>query len=75
MGKTLALYFRKKKRERQIAWKKAKMSKNCYLFILPYAILFTMFYIVPIGMSLVLSFTYYNVLEPPKLSECRTMST
>ncbi len=48
----------------QIAWKKAKASKNCYLFILPYAILFTVFFILPICMSLVLSFTYYNVLEP-----------
>lgn len=65
MGNILSLYFRKKKRDRQIAWKKAKMNKNCYLFILPYAVLFTLFYIVPITMSLVLSFTYYNVLESP----------
>ncbi len=64
MGNILSLYFRRKKRNMQIAWKKAKASKNCYLFILPYAILFTVFFILPICMSLVLSFTYYNVLEP-----------
>lgn len=64
MGNISSLYFRKKKRDMRIAWKKAKASKNCYLFILPYAILFTVFYILPICMSLVLSFTYYNVLEP-----------
>ncbi|MGN1084782.1 MAG: carbohydrate ABC transporter permease [Lachnospiraceae bacterium] len=64
MGNTLSLYFRKKKRDMQIAWKKAKMAKNCYLFLLPYALLFAVFFILPICMSLVLSFTYYNVLEP-----------
>lgn len=64
MGNIFSLYFRKKKRDMSIAWKKAKASKNCYLFILPYAILFTVFFILPICMSLVLSFTYYNVLEP-----------
>ncbi|MCH5272482.1 MAG: sugar ABC transporter permease [Lachnospiraceae bacterium] len=66
MGNILSLYFRKKKRDITIAWKKAKSSKNCYLFILPYAILFTVFFILPICMSLVLSFTYYNVLEPAR---------
>lgn len=63
---TLALYMRKKKRERQIMWKKAKANKTCYLFILPYLLLFTLCFIVPIVMSLFLSFTYFNVLEPPE---------
>ena len=63
---TISLYLRKKKRERQIMWKKAKANKNCYLFILPYLLLFTLCYIVPIAMSLFLSFTYFNVLEPPE---------
>jgi len=66
MGKVLSLYFKKKKRDMRVAWKKAKMAKNCYLFILPYAILFTVFLILPICTSLVLSFTYYNVLEPAR---------
>lgn len=67
MGKnTLALYFRKKKRDARIAWKKAKMNKNCYWFVLPYAVLFVMFYIVPICTSLIFGFTYYNVLEPAR---------
>ena len=63
---TLALYMRKKKLERQIMWKKAKANKSCYLFILPYMLLFTLCYIVPIAMSLFLSFTYFNVLEDPE---------
>lgn len=62
----LKKYMNKKKRDASIAWKKAKLSKTYYLFLAPYAILFTLFYIVPVITSLVLSFTYYNVLEPPK---------
>lgn len=68
MGNTLALYFRKKKRDLKIAWEKAKLSKRCYLFILPYAICFTMFFILPICLSIYYSFTYYNVLEPAKFN-------
>ncbi|MBQ9768335.1 MAG: sugar ABC transporter permease [Lachnospiraceae bacterium] len=66
MGSILSLYFSKKKRDFKVAWKKAKMAKSCYLFLLPYALLFTLVIVVPIIMSLVLSFTYFNVLEPPK---------
>ncbi len=66
MGSILSLYFSKKKRDFRVAWKKAKMAKSCYLFVLPYAVLFTLVIVVPIIMSLVLSFTYYNVLEIPK---------
>lgn len=47
-------------------WKQMKSAKMCYLFLAPYAILFTLFYIVPVITSITLSFTYYNVLEPPK---------
>ena len=49
-----------------IIWKQMKLSKMCYLFLAPYAVLFTLFYIVPVITSIALSFTYYNVLEPPK---------
>lgn len=49
-----------------LLWRQMKLSKMCYLFLAPYAILFTLFYIVPVITSIVLSFTYYNVLEPPK---------
>lgn len=49
-----------------IAWQKAKRSKTCYLFLLPYGVLFIAFYILPVIISIVLSFTYYNVFEPAK---------
>ena len=66
--KFLVKYTQIKKRNMGIAWKKAKMSKTCYLFLLPYAIVFTAFYILPVCMSIFYSFTYYNVLEPAKFT-------
>ena len=63
-------YFRKyialRKHNIQVAIKKAKKSKNCYLFLAPYASLFTMFYIFPVVASIFYSFTYYNILEKPR---------
>lgn len=59
-------YMNKKKKNFHIAMYKAKRSKTCYLFLLPYAVIFTLFYIVPMVMSICLSFTYYNVLETPR---------
>ena len=53
----LGKYMQIKKRNAKIAWKKAKMSKTCYLFLLPYLIVFTAFYILPVLMSVFYSFT------------------
>ena len=41
-------------------------SKVCYLFLAPYAIVFALFYVAPLIISVFYSFTYFNVLEPPK---------
>ena len=35
-----------------------------YLLVLPFLVLFTVFVIIPVGMAIFYSFTYYNVLEP-----------
>ena len=59
-------YFQLRKHNMQVAWKKMKVSKNCYIFLAPYAILFTMFSIFPVVASIYFSFTYYNILEPPR---------
>lgn len=59
-------YFALRKHNTQVAWKKAKRAKNCYIFLAPYAILFTMFYVFPVVASIYFSFTYYNILEPPR---------
>ena len=43
-----------------------KKNKLSYLFIAPYCLLFILFYLVPVLTSIGLSFTYFNVLEPPR---------
>jgi len=47
-------------------WMIAKKHKMHYLFILPYVFLFFTFTILPIAISVVFSFTNFNVLEPPQ---------
>lgn len=41
-------------------------NKASYLLIAPYFILFFLFTVLPVLMSVGLSFTYFNMLEPPK---------
>jgi len=55
-----------RKREREITWAKVKKRKHRYLFLLPYALIFTLFNILPIVSSIFLSFTYFNILETPR---------
>ena len=45
-----------------------EMKKNitAYVLILPYCILFLLFYLVPVCISIGLGFTNFNVLEPPR---------
>ena len=59
-------YFILRRQDTRIAWKKAKRSKMCYAFLAPYAILFIMFYVLPVLTSIFFSFTYYNILESPR---------
>ncbi len=59
-------YIELRKFNFQVAVKKAKKSKNCYLFLAPYAILFILFYVLPVCSSIFFSFTYYNILEKPR---------
>lgn len=47
-------------------WEQMKRHKVSYAFVAPYLILFTVFYLVPVVMSIGLSFTYFNVLEKPR---------
>ena len=46
-------------------WERMKKSKTSYIMMAPYLILFFFFTILPILSSVVLSFTYFNILEPP----------
>ena len=62
----ISKYFMLRRHNAKIAWKQAKKSKMCYLFLAPYAILFFLFFILPVMNSIVYSFTYYNILETPR---------
>ncbi len=45
------------------AWKQYKMM---YLFMLPFIVLFIVFVVAPVATAVYLSFSYYNMLEPPR---------
>ncbi|GFR38612.1 ABC transporter permease [Insulibacter thermoxylanivorax] len=47
-------------------WADLKREWVSYLFVLPFLILFTFFIVIPVIVSIYLSFTYYNILEPPR---------
>ena len=66
MKEYFSKYLTLRKHNMKVAWKKAKRSKMCYLFLAPYAIIFTLFNILPVVTSICFSFTYYNILEPPR---------
>ena len=42
-----------------------KSSRIAYLFIAPYAILFTLFIVIPVAIAIALSFTNFNTLQMP----------
>jgi len=48
----------------EITWEQMKRYKMCYFFLAPYALLFALFFITPMIISIWYSFTNYNVLEP-----------
>lgn len=58
-------YIDKKKLELSDIARNARRNKICYLFLLPYAILFITFYVLPMLTSIYYSFTNYNILEKP----------
>lgn len=66
MQTSLNRYWAIKKDSLHYGVEKAKRMKVCYLFLLPYALLFTLFFIAPIVTSIFYGFTYYNILEPPR---------
>ncbi len=49
----------------QWTWKEMKKNWMAYIMVAPYMIIFTLFTIVPVVLSAVLSFTNFNMLEWP----------
>ena len=62
MQTSLNRYWAIKKDSLHYGVEKAKRMKVCYLFLQPYALLFTLFFIEPIVTSIYYGFTYYNIL-------------
>ena len=54
------------KAHRASLWTTIRRNKASYLMMAPYFILFFFFTVLPVIMSVFLSFTYYNMLEPPE---------
>lgn len=46
--------------------KTMRKSKSYYLFMLPFFLIFTVFTVLPVVLSIILSFTSFNMLQPPK---------
>ena len=63
---SLAAYTAKKKTALSHLLTEILKNRVCYLFLAPYAIVFAMFFIAPLLVSVFYSFTYFNILEPPK---------
>ncbi|MCL6457098.1 MAG: sugar ABC transporter permease [Gorillibacterium sp.] len=49
-----------------IKWQAIKANKHSYILMSPYMILFALFTVLPVVISIFLSFTYFNMLEFPK---------
>ena len=49
----------------QWTWKEMKRNKVAYLMIAPYMIIFSLFTLIPVALSMILSFTDFNMLEMP----------
>ena len=49
----------------QWTWKEMKRNKVAYLMIAPYMLIFTCFTLIPVALSMILSFTDFNMLEMP----------
>ncbi|TFE23052.1 sugar ABC transporter permease [Cohnella luojiensis] len=47
-------------------WQEMKAHKHSYLLMSPYMLLFAIFTVLPVIMSIFISFTYFNMLEFPR---------
>ncbi len=51
----------------QWTWKEMKRNKVAYVMVAPYMLIFTLFTVVPVLLSVVISFTDFNLLEMPNV--------
>lgn len=60
--------YKKQKIAKRSLWREIKRNRSCYMLSLPYFIIFFIFTVLPVIISMFLSFTSFNVLEPPKFT-------
>ncbi len=51
----------------QWTWKEMKKNKVAYLMVAPYMLIFTLFTVVPVVLSIFMSFTDFNLLQTPNI--------
>lgn len=56
----------RRKASLSFTWQEIKKNKHYYILMSPYMIIFFTFTVLPVAFSLILSFTYFNMLEFPK---------
>lgn len=54
------------RQSRHELWTSIKQNKMSYVLLAPFLILFTVFTVIPVLSSILLSFSYFNMLQPPK---------
>ena len=47
-------------------WRELKENRIPYLFVTPFLLVFAVFVVAPILIAVGLSFTYFNMIEPPR---------
>ena len=54
--------------KKRLRWYGREIRKNRDndLMVAPYAVIFTVFTVIPVVLAIVMSFTYFNLLEPPQ---------
>jgi len=63
---SFARYVEKTKSANQRLFKEVYRHRVCYFFLAPYAIVFILFFVAPLVISVWYSFTYFNILQAPK---------
>jgi len=51
----------------QWTWKEMKKNKVAYLMVAPYMLIFTLFTVIPVVLSIFMSFTDFNLLQTPNI--------
>ena len=67
------MIFKKKTKDERLpsenfrnTWLEIKINKANYFLVAPYMLIFLTFTVIPVLSSMVLSFTYFNLLEFPE---------